>query len=101
MGWTTFALRRVRDDLAPTAGIAILILVTAFVAALAPRVLAALADDAVRSEVGSATAVARNIALLQHLILPAGPEDDPLAPVRAAGLQHEATFPTSVRALIA
>ena len=52
MGWTRLALRRLRDDRAATLGLALLVLVTAFLAALAPRVIAGLADSAVRAEVG-------------------------------------------------
>ena len=55
MGWTRLALRRLRDDRAATLGLALLVLVTAFLAALAPRVIAGLADSAVQTEVASAT----------------------------------------------
>ena len=100
MGWTRLALRRLRDDRAATLGLALLVLVTAFLAALAPRVLAGLADSAVRAEVASATVPARNIAAAPGPGILAGPADDPLALVREAGLDHEATFPAAVRALI-
>ncbi|MEO5964187.1 MAG: hypothetical protein ABIR11_01885, partial [Candidatus Limnocylindrales bacterium] len=100
MGWTSLALRRLRADRAPTVGLIVLVLVTALIAALAPRVLARLADDAVRTEVTRAPAAARNIALLQHLIVQAGPPDDPLAWVRAEGELRERTYPAAVRALI-
>jgi putative ABC transport system permease protein len=100
MGWTRLALRRLRDDRAVTLGLAVLVLVTAFLAALAPRVIAGLADSAVQTEVASAAVQARNIALLQDLGIAAGPADDPLGLVREAGLDHEATFPAAVRALI-
>ena len=73
MGWTRLALRRLRDDRAATLGLALLVLVTALLAALAPRVIAGLADSAVQAEVASATASARNIALLQDLGIAAGP----------------------------
>ena len=101
MGWTRLALRRLRDDRAATLGLAVLVLVTAFLAALAPRVIAGLADSAVRAEVASSAVQARNIALLQDRGILAGPAGDPLALVRDAGLDHEATFPAPVRALIA
>ena len=48
MGWTIVALRRIRVDVVPTLGVLLLVLATALIAALAPRILAALADDAVR-----------------------------------------------------
>jgi putative ABC transport system permease protein len=101
MGWQRLALRRLRDDRAATVGLAVLVLVTAFLAAVAPRVLAGLADTSVRAEVASATVTARNIALLQDAGFAAGPDDDPLALVREAGLDHEKTFPAPVRSLIA
>ncbi len=100
MGWTMLALRRLRDDRAATAGLVALVLVTALLAALAPRVLAGLADEAVEAEIGTAPAAARNLALYQHRVIDEGPADDPLAPVRAAGLAHEETFPQAVRRLI-
>ena len=101
MGWLRLALRRLRDDRAATVGLAVLVFVTAFLAAVAPRVLAGLADASVRTEVAAASVTARNIALLQDTGIAAGPDDDPLALVRDAGLDHEATFPAPVRDLIA
>ena len=101
MGWLRLALRRLRDDRAATLGLALLVLVTAFLAAIAPRVLAGLADASVRTEVASAAVTARNIALLQDTAIAAGPDEDPLALVREAGLDHEAAFPAPVRRLIA
>ena len=47
-------------------GLAVLVLVTAFVFALAPRVLDRVADDALRAEVAAATPAERNIQLLQE-----------------------------------
>src|SRR5690348_10137747 len=101
MGWLRLALRRLRDDRAATLGLALLVLVTAFLAALAPRILAGLADESVRAEVQAAPVTARNIALIEDRGIAAGPADDPLALVRDAGLEHEKTFPAPVRDLIA
>src|SRR4051812_37180527 len=101
MAWIVLSLRRIRDDGPAVAGLALLVLVTAFVAALAPRVVASLADDAVRAQVRAAPALARDIALEQHLLIGSGPADDPLSFVRAAGLEREQTFPAAVRRLIA
>ncbi|HEU0243300.1 MAG TPA: hypothetical protein VFQ75_05300, partial [Candidatus Limnocylindrales bacterium] len=100
MAWIGLALRRLRADRPATVGLAVLVLVTALLAALSPRVLARFADDAVRTAVAEAPAAARNIALIQHLLIGPGPEDDPLQFVRAAGLERERTFPAPVRALI-
>jgi putative ABC transport system permease protein len=100
MAWIGFALRRIRDDRAATLGLALLVLVTALLAALAPRVLASLADGAIRTAVETAPPVARNVQLLEHLLVAPGPDDDPLEFVRAAGLEREQTFPPSVAALV-
>ncbi|HEY3333778.1 MAG TPA: FtsX-like permease family protein [Candidatus Limnocylindrales bacterium] len=101
MAWIGLALRRLRDDRPATVGLAILLLVTALLASLSPRVLARFADDAVRTEVAAAPSAARSIALVQHLLIGPGPASDPLQYVRAAGLEREQTFPAPVRALIA
>jgi putative ABC transport system permease protein len=100
MAWTVVALRRIRTDLAPTVGVMVLVLATALVAALAPRVLAGLADDAVRQGIAAAPAAARNMLLLQHTIVGAGPGDDPLAEVHAAGDELLATLPARVGRLV-
>ena len=100
MGWTLTALRRVRSDLAPTLGLALLVLVTALAAAAAPRVLATLADDAVRSEIAAAPAAARNIVLIANLIAESGPPDDPLAGAHAEGAERLGTFPPRIERLV-
>ena len=100
MRWMGLALRRVGDDVGATVGFAVLVLVTALIAALAPRVLAGLADTAVRSQVAAAPVEARDIVLLQNRIYGLGPADDPLAQVRRAGDELFATFPAKVRALV-
>ncbi len=100
MAWTLIALRRVRSDLVPTLSLLLLVLVTALVAALAPRVLATLADDAVRSEVAAAPAAARNIVLISNMHILEGPPEDPLREVHAEGERRLRTFPPRVRGLI-
>ncbi len=101
MRWTWVALKRIGDDRGATIGFAVLVLVTALLAALAPRVLAALADEAVRAQVRSAPVVARSIVLIEDRTFGEGPTDDPLAQVRDAGDQLFSTFPASIRALVA
>jgi putative ABC transport system permease protein len=101
MAWTIVALRRIRMDLAPTLGVLVLVLATALIAALAPRVLASLADDAVRGAVAAAPAAARNIVLAEHTTLGDGPPGDPLAEVRAAGDALREAFPPHVEELVA
>ena len=89
MGWTLVALRRLRSDLAPTLGVLVLVLVTALLAALAPRVLASLADGAVRGAVDAAPVQARNVAVLENGIDAAGDGDGP------AGSRSMRPAPTS------
>ena len=101
MAWTIVALRRIRADTAPTVGVLVLVLATALIAALAPRILASLADGAVRGSVAAAPAGARNIALIEHTTLGDGPPGDPLAQVRAAGDALRATFPPRIERLVA
>ncbi len=100
MRWTLMALLRLRDDLAPTVGVLVLVLVTAFAAALAPRILAALGDEAVQAQVAAATASERAIVLIEHQVTRPGPQDDPLAEVRAAGDDLRATFPRRIERIV-
>ena len=100
MRWLGLALRRVRDDVGATVGFAVLVLVTALIAAVAPRVLAGLADTALRGEVASAPVEARNVVLIENRIYPLGPASDPLAQVRKAGDELFATFPPKIRSLV-
>ena len=97
MGWTLVALRRLRSDLAPTAGVLLLVLVTALLAALAPRVLASLADGAVRGAVSGAPVQARNIAVLENGIMPPATGDDPWGQIHASGADLLSTFPSRIR----
>ena len=101
MAWIGVALRRLRDDRAATVGLAVLVLVTALLAAMSPRVIARFADDAVRTQVAAAPPAARSIAVIEHLLIGPGPDEDPLSFVRDAGLEREQTFPARVRALVA
>ena len=101
MRWLVIALRRIGDDRAATAGFAVLVLVTALLAAMAPRVLATLADDAVRAEVGAAPAGGA-----EPRVHPAAPPrrprpaGDPLAVAQRGGDELFATVPSAVRALV-
>lgn len=99
MAWISLALRRLRRDLAASIGLALLVLVTALVAAAAPRVLASRADQAVTEQVGAARSADRSIVLQERTVLQAVPQD-PLAAVRDAGARLEATLPASVRDLV-
>ncbi len=100
MRWLGLALRRIRDDTGATVGFAVLVLVTALIAALAPRVLAGLADHAVRAEVGSAAVQARSIVFLENRIFGLGPDDDPLKQVRDAGDDLHDTMDVGIQDLV-
>ncbi|MEI7744943.1 MAG: hypothetical protein WCK58_14490 [Chloroflexota bacterium] len=100
MGWPILALRRLRDDIAPTVGLLVLVLATALLASLAPRVVTVLGNDAVVRQVAAQPPAARSIVLVQHRIVVDGPAGDPLAGVRLAGDALRRTFPSAVRGLI-
>ncbi len=101
MRWTWMALKRIGDDRGATVGFAVLVLVTALLAALAPRVLSSLADEAVRAEVRNAPVVARNMVLIQNRVFGDGPADDPLEPTRDAGDELFDTIPAAIQGLVA
>lgn len=99
MGWLVMSLRRLREGLAATLGLVILVLVTAFVFAAAPRVLDRVATDLFRADVSSVRADARNIALLQERRIPSGGDADPLGEVDATGADLETQVPEGLRSL--
>ena len=79
MRWTLLALRRLGDDRAATLGLAVLVFVTALIAAASPRVLDGLADQAVRTEIGGAKAESRNLVLQQRFSVESRDREDPTA----------------------
>jgi len=85
MAWVATSLHRLRADGVPTAGLLLLVFATSLVAAMTPRILAGLADDAVRRQVSAAPAAARNIVLTRDEVLGSGPAGDPLSAVHAQG----------------
>ena len=93
------ALRRLRDDRAPAIGLGLLILVTATLFGLAPRLIERVADDALHGVVRGATAIQRNFALLEEQVLPPG-EGDPLEPINEEGDRLDTKVPASIRALV-
>ncbi len=99
MAWLLLSLSRLRDARVAALGLALLILVTAFVFGLAPRLLDRMADEALRSEVGAAAAVTRNVAFVEEIRITAG-SGDPMEPVADVGSSLEAQLPASVRALL-
>ncbi len=98
MAAVSLALRRFRDGRAAVLGLALLVLITAICAAVAPRLLDRLADDALRGEVRAATPFQRNVQVMQERLYDANAED-PLARVVAVGEALEAEIPPAVGAL--
>src|SRR5262249_48736713 len=60
------ALRHLRDDRAPAFGLAVLVLVTATVFGVAPRLIDQVGDDALHGVVAKTNAFNRNIALIEE-----------------------------------
>ena len=94
------ALRRLRDDRAPAIGLGLLVLVTATVFGVAPRLIDRVGDDALHGTVEAATAFQRNIAIFEEEVIPAG-DAEPLKGVDAEGDRIERRIPASVRDLVA
>src|SRR3954470_21753603 len=97
MAWLRLSLRRLRDERVPTVALAALVLVTAFVFAVAPRMLTRVAGDSVRLELTRASGFDRNVQLVQETRLV-----DPQAPldlVDKTGTEFATAIPSSVKAL--
>ncbi len=94
------ALRRLRDDRVPGIGLALLVLATATVFGVAPRLIDRVGDDALHGVVAGAAPFTRNVALIQEQVLPAEP-GDPLRQVENRGDELDSQIPDSVRALVA
>lgn len=100
MTWLMSSLRRLRIERTAALGLTILVFVTAFAFALAPRVLDTVADRALRDEVAGAAPVERNLQLLGERRVNPDPRGA-MAGVEAVGERYEAQLPASVRAAIA
>lgn len=95
MAWLVTSLRRLRVERTASIGLVLLVLVTATIVAVAPRVFVRLADGALRGEIAAARSSDRNVALQEETrLLPTGPGglDRGLA-------KNEARIPAAVRAL--
>lgn len=98
MGWIRTSLRRLREERATALALAALLLVTALVAGAAPRVLAGVAQDALRAEVARAQVPARNVQLIEERRVRADGRG-PFLGVETLGERREERIPNSVRAL--
>ena len=72
MRWIRSSLRRLRDAPLDALGIAVLVLITAFVFAAAPRFVDTLATQAVRDEIRAAPPVSANLAVTEVTRITAG-----------------------------
>ncbi|MBA2718963.1 MAG: ABC transporter permease [Chloroflexi bacterium] len=93
------ALRRLREDRVPAIGLGILILVTATLFGLAPRLVDRVADDAVQGVVAGTTAFGRNISLIEEQGIQADPTD-PLKNIDDEGDRLDRRLPPAIRALV-
>ena len=98
MAWLVVSLRRLGQERIPAVGLVLLVLVTAFLLAVAPRLLGRVSDDALRAEVYGASAAVRNIQLIQERRLGTS-TGDPMSAVDAAGTDLQGQIPSSVSRL--
>ncbi len=101
MTWLRSAMRRLATARVPALGLGLLVFVTAFVFAAAPRILDIVADRTLHSELGMATPVAGNLELTQVGNIPASGTGSPFDGVRASGAALGAQLPSAVARVIA
>jgi putative ABC transport system permease protein len=99
MAWLLVGLRRLRDERAPAIGLALLILATALVFALGPRILGRVADEALRGAVEDAPAAQANLQLIQARRIGQDARG-PLEGARIVGEELEAQLPAGIRGLV-
>ena len=98
MTWLRLTWRRLRRDRAAAAGLVTLVFVTTFVFAVAPRALAAAADQALRQEMAAATPLDRNIRLDQ--VTPPSNPRATVSDVIQQGDAFAAGLPGALRAIV-
>ncbi len=99
MAWLIASLRRLRDERSTTIALFALVLTTAFVFAVTPRLFERIADDAVQTQVREASSFDRDLQLLQSRRIGAS-RTEQLGPVDAVGADLQSKLPTSVGGLI-
>jgi putative ABC transport system permease protein len=97
--WLVAGLARWRDDRAVSLVVAALVLFSALVVALTPRLLQRVGDDALRATVAAMPQASRGIQLLEPARI-APDTGDPLARVIDAGQELEVRLPAAVRDLV-
>jgi putative ABC transport system permease protein len=90
---------RLRSDAASAAALGVLVAVTAFVLAAAPRVFTKMSDEALRATVARANPFERNLEITSARRLAAG-EADALARVEARGAELQRELGSEVGALV-
>ena len=100
VGAVAALLRRVRAERGTTALVFVLVALTGFVVAAAPRLFDRVSDDGLRFELTRGTAIQRNLEFTTVDPLPAGGAGDPLAPVAARAVLFRDGLAPSVRDLI-
>ncbi|MEA2518512.1 MAG: putative transport system permease protein [Chloroflexota bacterium] len=93
------ALRRLRGERVPAIGLALLIFITATLFGVAPRLIDAVANGALRGVIAETTAFRRNIALIEEGYVEAG-SVGPLDAVNESGDRLTARIPAPIRNLV-
>ena len=101
--WLAVWSRGLRSEPGRSLGVALLILVTVFIAASVPRLLAQASDSALHSELAAAPSTVRNLELVQEGRIPADTTDptDPLRLVETAGTGLELRYPEPLPSVLA
>ena len=100
MAWLLVSLRRLRDGVGASVGLAAVVLVTAGVFAAVPRVNETVATSLLRTVAASTREESRNIVLVQQRRIPVAAAG-PLAGVGQTGVDLQAQIPSAVRRLLA
>ncbi len=100
VGAVAVLLRRARAERATLALVFVLVALTSFAVAAAPRLFGRVADDGLRFELAQGTAIQRNLEFSSLDPVPAGGPDDRLRPVAAFGEATRDGLPPSIRSLI-
>jgi putative ABC transport system permease protein len=94
------ASRRITFDPPVAAAVFGVVLVTSFVFAAVPRTFEQNADEGVRFAVARANPFARNVEITRAGRISPGPGADSLAPVSAAGMRLQQSFPESLQRVL-
>jgi putative ABC transport system permease protein len=93
-----FLLRRLRSEAGVAVLILILVAVTTFLLAGAPRLFNLVADEGLHTELAEASPVSRNVELSREFVVPTFA--NPLPVLEQLGTTYKGRFPESVRSLV-